>query len=157
MQGTKQVSLGSLLLFLRNAEWLEWKNRVHISHLTARTRSSGVYETTAFCVNLFFTRLNDRGRWQYHREVSVWSTSHCSYGTACTKSLIPISKKFSHPTRKSAAQLDMSRLTVRRILRNDLGLEAYKRPKVHGLSTAQKANRLIRCKGLLRRFATDHL
>jgi inhibitor of nuclear factor kappa-B kinase subunit alpha len=36
----------------------------------------------------------------------------------------------------------------------DLGLKAYKRRKVHGLSAAQKKQRLIRCNRLLRRCAS---
>src|SRR5271170_5434138 len=59
--------------------------------------------------------------------------------------------------RKLAPALDTSRSTVQRILKVDLGLKAYKRRKVHGLSTAQQGERRIRCKRLLRRFASDRV
>jgi inhibitor of nuclear factor kappa-B kinase subunit alpha len=52
--------------------------------------------------------------------------------------------------RKLAKKLDTPRTTVRRIVRDDIGLKPYKRQKVHGLSTAQKDKRLVRCKRLLR-------
>jgi transposase len=56
--------------------------------------------------------------------------------------------------RKLAAALGTSRSTIRRILEFDLGLKAYKRRKVHGLSIAQKKQRRIRCNRLLRRCAS---
>ncbi len=60
-------------------------------------------------------------------------------------------------SRKLAAALDTSRSTVRRLLKNDLRVKALKRQKAHGLSAAQKKERLVRCKRLLRRFTTDRV
>ena len=57
--------------------------------------------------------------------------------------------------RKLAKKLGTPRSTVRRIVMDDIGLKPYKRQKVHGISAAQKEKRLIRCKRLLRRSATN--
>lgn len=56
--------------------------------------------------------------------------------------------------RKLAAALDTSRFTIRQILQLDLGFKPFKRRKVHGLSAAQKKERILRCKRLLRRCAS---
>lgn len=53
--------------------------------------------------------------------------------------------------RKLAKQENVSERSMRRILSNDLGLKAYRKRKIHGLSNAQKLKRLQRCKKLLKR------
>ncbi len=59
--------------------------------------------------------------------------------------------------RKLAEKLDTPRTTVRRIVKDDIGLKPYKHQKVHGLSTAQKDKRLVRCKRLLRRSGNNRV
>jgi len=57
--------------------------------------------------------------------------------------------------RKMARDLQTSCTTLRRVLHEDLGLRAFKRRRVHGLTAVQKAARLLRCKRLLRRFTNQ--
>ena len=54
--------------------------------------------------------------------------------------------------RKMASQMGVSRSSIQRILKEDLGLTPYKRRKVHGLSTQQRRTRLERSKALLQRY-----
>lgn len=61
-------------------------------------------------------------------------------------------RKRRRSARKLAENLQTSRSTIQRVIKNDLGFKPYKRQKVHGLSAAQKRERLIRCKRLIRRF-----
>jgi transposase len=58
---------------------------------------------------------------------------------------------------KLATKLKTSRTTMRRIIKDDLGLRPYKKRKVHGLTCAAKQKRLIRSKDLLERFANSDL
>lgn len=55
--------------------------------------------------------------------------------------------------RKMALRLKTSQRTVRRVVREDLGLTPYKKRRVQGLSQLQIEKRLQRCKELLTRFA----
>jgi inhibitor of nuclear factor kappa-B kinase subunit alpha len=48
--------------------------------------------------------------------------------------------------------MGVSRRSIQRILKEDLGLTPYKRRKVHGLSTQQRRTRLERSKALLQRY-----
>jgi inhibitor of nuclear factor kappa-B kinase subunit alpha len=48
--------------------------------------------------------------------------------------------------------MGVSRSSIQRILKEDLGLTPYKRRKVHGLSTQQRRTRLERSKALLQRY-----
>ncbi|CAF0950007.1 unnamed protein product [Didymodactylos carnosus] len=50
--------------------------------------------------------------------------------------------------RKLALEEDIDTRSMRRIVQIDLGLKAYKKRKLHGLSTKQMAARLERCKAL---------
>lgn len=50
---------------------------------------------------------------------------------------------------KLAKVMKISRRTMSRILRHDLGLKAYKKQKIHGLTDAQKKARVKKCKELL--------
>ncbi len=54
--------------------------------------------------------------------------------------------------RKLASQVGVSRTSIRRNLKEDLGLTPYKRRKVHGLSTQQRRARLEKSKALLQRY-----
>lgn len=52
---------------------------------------------------------------------------------------------------KLAQDLAVSRKTIRSVLKDDLRLVPYKKRKIHGLTEANKKNRVIRCRELLRR------
>src|SRR5690348_3285259 len=54
--------------------------------------------------------------------------------------------------RRLASHMGVSRRSIQRILKEDLGLTPYKRRKVHGLSTQQRRTRLERSKALLQRY-----
>ena len=56
-------------------------------------------------------------------------------------------------SKKLAASMRISKSSVRKILKNDLGLKPYKLHKAHNLTDPMKAVRVSRCKSLLRRFA----
>lgn len=53
--------------------------------------------------------------------------------------------------RKMAKDENISEKSMRRILRDDLGLRPYRKRKVHGLTAAQKEKRLKRCPALAKR------
>ena len=59
--------------------------------------------------------------------------------------------------RKMAAELNVSKSTIQRILTKDLRLKPLKKVKVQILTAQQKLNRKSRCKRLLRRFANCDL
>uniref|UniRef100_A0A914W3M6 Uncharacterized protein n=1 Tax=Plectus sambesii TaxID=2011161 RepID=A0A914W3M6_9BILA len=54
--------------------------------------------------------------------------------------------------RKVGRDMGISYESVRRIVKNNLGLKAYKQQEAHLLTEAMKAIRLERCKWLKRRF-----
>jgi AraC-like DNA-binding protein len=54
--------------------------------------------------------------------------------------------------RKLASQMGVSRRSIQRIIKGDLGLTPYKRRKVHGLKMQQRQARLERSKALLLRY-----
>ena len=56
--------------------------------------------------------------------------------------------------RKMALELKVSEFSVRKVVKTDLGMRAYKRKKYHFLSEQVKVKRLLRCKGELGRHAT---
>jgi transposase len=55
-------------------------------------------------------------------------------------------------SRRLASQMGVSERSIRRILKEDLGLTPYKRRKVHGLSMQQRRARLERSNALLQRY-----
>jgi inhibitor of nuclear factor kappa-B kinase subunit alpha len=57
--------------------------------------------------------------------------------------------------RKLASQMDVSRRSIQRIVKEDLGLTPFKRRKAHGLSKQQRKTRLERSKALLQRYADE--
>ena len=59
--------------------------------------------------------------------------------------------------RKMAAELKVSRSSLQRIVKRDLGLSSFKKRKVHYLSKVMKEKRLKRSKVLIDRFATQGL
>ena len=59
--------------------------------------------------------------------------------------------------RKMAAELKVSRPSLQRVVKRNLGLSFFKRRKVHFLSKLMKEKKLTRCKTLIRRFATSGL
>jgi inhibitor of nuclear factor kappa-B kinase subunit alpha len=59
--------------------------------------------------------------------------------------------------RKLASQMVVSRRSIQRIIKEDLGLMPFKRRKVHGLTMQQRGARLERSKALLRRYANEDL
>lgn len=54
--------------------------------------------------------------------------------------------------RKMARELQKSRMTIHRVLRNDLGLKAYKLQIRQKLTEPNKQNRLVKCKAILSRI-----
>jgi inhibitor of nuclear factor kappa-B kinase subunit alpha len=56
--------------------------------------------------------------------------------------------------RKMARQLGVSQSSMQRILKKDLGLTAYRKQRVHGLTNKQKVARVQRCRNLLKRHAS---
>lgn len=50
---------------------------------------------------------------------------------------------------KMAKDLQISQRSIRRIVKEDLHMKAYKKQKIHGLSMAQKQARLQKCKNIL--------
>lgn len=58
---------------------------------------------------------------------------------------------------KMARDLKISETTFRRLVKEDLGLKAYKRRKIHGLTNKNKDERVKRCKRLLRRHANSDI
>ena len=60
-----------------------------------------------------------------------------------------IRRKPIRSTRKLSAQNKMPQRSIRRIIREDLGLHPYKKRQLHGLTSAQEDKRLIRSKELL--------
>ncbi|KIH61125.1 hypothetical protein ANCDUO_08608 [Ancylostoma duodenale] len=60
-------------------------------------------------------------------------------------------------SRKSSKSTGISRSTVMRIVKEDLGLKPFKLRKVQELSSAQKGNRLTRSRALLKRPANGEL
>jgi len=59
--------------------------------------------------------------------------------------------------RKLAADLKVSKGTVQNVLKKDLGLKAYKRKKIHGITYQQKVNRVKRAKVILEWHAEDEI
>ncbi|KIH64441.1 hypothetical protein ANCDUO_05252 [Ancylostoma duodenale] len=60
-------------------------------------------------------------------------------------------------SRKLSKSTGISRSTVMRIVKEDLGLRPFKLQKVQELSSAQKGNRLTRSRALLKRAASGEL
>lgn len=60
-----------------------------------------------------------------------------------------IRRKPVRSARKMSAQNKMSPRSIRRILKEDLGLHPYKKRQLHGLTSAQEDKRLVRSKELL--------
>jgi DNA invertase Pin-like site-specific DNA recombinase len=54
--------------------------------------------------------------------------------------------------REIVRELGISRTSVRRIIKNDLGLKCLKKTRAHELTVANKASRLTRAQQLLERF-----
>lgn len=59
--------------------------------------------------------------------------------------------------RKIAKQLNMSKSSMHRILKIDLGLHAYKKQRVHGLTDKNKLARVQKSQELLRWHAGDEI
>lgn len=59
--------------------------------------------------------------------------------------------------RKLAQEHNISRTSMRRVLKDDLRMTPYKKKRGHGLTIAQKQSRLARCKELLRRHAKSNI
>jgi inhibitor of nuclear factor kappa-B kinase subunit alpha len=78
-------------------------------------------------------------------------TSNTSMNRKRIKGRIQRNPKLS--TRKLAKSTGVSRSSVQRILKNHLGLKAFKLQKAHLLTDTMKATRLKMCKALKRRFA----
>lgn len=51
--------------------------------------------------------------------------------------------------RKMAKDMEISKTTMQRLLKDDLGLTAYKKQKVHGLTEVQKKAKITKSKFLL--------
>lgn len=68
-----------------------------------------------------------------------------------------IRRKPVRSTRKLSAQNKMSQRSIRRIIREDLGLHPYKKRQLHGLTSAQEDKRLIRSKELRSRHGNQDL
>lgn len=66
-----------------------------------------------------------------------------------------IRRKSQRTVRKMAADLNVSRSSMHNILRKDLGLQAFKKRKVHGVSAASKKKRLERASLLLSRHGGE--
>ncbi|WKY08788.1 hypothetical protein Q1695_001738 [Nippostrongylus brasiliensis] len=78
--------------------------------------------------------------------------------SAATPRLIEIVKKriqrnAKRSMRKMARELNVSERTVRRVVKEKLGMYPYKLRKRHGLTDDQKKGRHEKCKGLLKRAA----
>jgi inhibitor of nuclear factor kappa-B kinase subunit alpha len=58
-------------------------------------------------------------------------------------------RKRKQSARKMAPQLHISKSSLQRLIKEDLGVRPYKTRKAHGLTDKQKINRLKRCKALL--------
>lgn len=77
--------------------------------------------------------------------------------TVRTKSMVKtvrdrIRRNPERRSRELAVKLNTSKSSMHRLLRRDLRLKCYKKRKAHGLSDAQKENRVIRSKNLIKRF-----
>lgn len=77
--------------------------------------------------------------------------------TARTKRMVRIvkariSRNPQRSTRKLGRDLQISKSSIHRILRDDCQFKAYHKRKVHGLTSKQKDARRLRCKALLARF-----
>lgn len=59
--------------------------------------------------------------------------------------------------RKMARKLNVSNTTFRRLVKEDLGLKAYKRRRIHGLTEKNKMERVKRCKRLVQRHANSEI
>ncbi len=68
-----------------------------------------------------------------------------------------IRRKPLRSARKIAPEFDISNRSIRRILKEDLGLRTYKKHTLHGLSTAQTEKRLVRSRELLERHGNSDL
>ncbi|OXA41211.1 Transposable element Tc3 transposase [Folsomia candida] len=80
--------------------------------------------------------------------------------TARTKSMVKalrdrIRRNPRRQQKKLAIQLNVSPSTIKMALKSDLGVRAMRRGVCHMLTTKQKKNRVIRCRGLLKRHAGE--
>lgn len=79
-----------------------------------------------------------------------------------TKNLIKcVREKIRRNRHRSAEKLaqehNISRSTMRRVLKDDLGMTPFKKSRGHGLTVKNKETRVVRCKELLRRHATSNI
>jgi AraC-like DNA-binding protein len=79
-----------------------------------------------------------------------------------TKNLIrnvkdKIRRNRGRSARKLAQEHNVSRSTMRRVLKDDLGMTPFKKRRGHGLTIKNKQDRMARCKKLLRRRATSKI
>lgn len=86
------------------------------------------------------------------------SQKHGPLPTVRTKKMIKrvrerIRRNPSQSGRLMARDLNISQTTFRTIVNQDLGLKAYKKQRVHGLTEKQKLARVVRSKELLQRHA----
>ena len=59
--------------------------------------------------------------------------------------------------RKLAVDMKVSRCSIAKVVKRDLGMKSFKRKKVHFISRTPKEKRLARCKGVLGRHAVENL
>lgn len=68
-----------------------------------------------------------------------------------------ISQNPARSASKLAKDMGIARSSMRRILKDDLHMKAYKKQRIHGLTEAQKKARVVRCKNLLAWHAGDEI
>ena len=66
-------------------------------------------------------------------------------------------RKSQQSVNKMAHQLKISRSSLNRVVKEELGLRPYKKRKIHGLTRLQEKKRLERSKVLLERYADEKL
>ena len=83
----------------------------------------------------------------------------CSVTTPRLKKVVQqrIRRNPRRSMRKLAVEMKVSRCSIAKVVKSDLGMKSFKRKKVHFISQIVKENRLARCKGVLGRHAVENL
>ncbi len=108
---------------------------------------------TRSCVYRTICRLRDTGSIQDRPRSG--RTRTCRTKERITRVREKIRRNPQRSARKLALEEGIDTRSMRRIVQIDLGRKAYKKRKLHGLSTKQMAARLERCKALLIRHGSD--